>query len=158
MTAEQLAQIAAAEMTDSSLLGTLPQAWNMSNGVESALVDSGYTPSSLLNAVKNANGANGTGLQQNLMNYGKQKIADAQSGALTNRVLSNVKDDPSKAMKLMNSMGGQPQQQPMAPPPPRQQQQPVEPLPLAYTNSLGLPSLQESEAEKRKRRQMGLLR
>jgi hypothetical protein len=149
LTAQQLAAMAMSEMTEPALAGaaqgvgqglmsTAPDALGqglMSGGnnvMESALTDSGYTPSSLYQALKNANGANGTPLSQNMGNYGKQLSMDAQNGSLLNRMGSNLGDKKSlELMRMGSGMMSPPQQQPMQAPPPQQPQQ-QGPLPTPY--------------------------
>ena len=143
MTAEQiaaqLAEQAAAETAKQAAVEAAKQGASqipqgIANTMETGLLESGYTPSSIAQAIKNTGET--TPMSQNLLNYGKQKVADAQSGSLLNRVDANANDPQSSQMMRMGQgllSPEQPQPQRQAPP---QQQGPVEPLPNPYGNSL----------------------
>lgn len=168
MTAEQLSQIAMQEMASeglsqaaqqgiteagSGLLSNAPQGF--ANTMEAGLTDSGYTPSSLLNAFKNANATNNTSLTQNLQNYGGQKVMEAQNGSLLNRMGSNLGN--KKNMAAINAgrnlLTPQPQQQPMPGRPAPQGQQ--EPLGTPYGQQQLSQAARLTEEQKRMLRMKG---
>lgn len=101
------------------------------NTMEAGMMDTGYTPSSLFQAIKNTGQT--TPLQQNLLNFGKQQMVNAQNGSMMNGLLGNMGDKRSTEMMKMGSglLDGGQQQKPMMAPPPRQQASP-EPLPMPY--------------------------
>lgn len=130
-----------------------PQGWG-TNVMESALTDTGYTPSSLFQAFNNANAANNTSLSQNLAAYGRQGMANLKNGSMFNQALASM-DDP-KARLAMKMLEPQPQPQAPAAPPPRQG--PIEPLPTPYGpggNSMGMDPMRLTEAERQRLRRMG---
>lgn len=126
------------------------------NTMEAGMMDTGYTPSSLFQAIKNTGQT--TPLQQNLLNFGKQQMANAQNGSMMNGLLGNFGDNKSAQMMKMGSglLDGGQQQQPMMAPPPRQQA-PAEPLPSPYGpggNSMNGPPPGMTWEEWMKRKQM----
>ncbi|HEY6028802.1 MAG TPA: hypothetical protein VIV09_18075, partial [Pseudolabrys sp.] len=151
MTAEQAAALAAQDAAESGgtlalnaagnaaapvgngLLQAAPQ--GLGNTLDATLQNTGYTPSSLLNAAKNANIGNGTPLTQNVSNYVQQQGQQLMNGGLLNRVSANLSDPKSGAqMQLAKSLMTPQQQQPMPQaPPPRQQQ--YQPLPTPYSTN-----------------------
>jgi hypothetical protein len=154
--AEQQAAEQALQQAMQQSAQNLPQglANTLEAGTNTGALDTGYTPSSLLNAFKNANSANGTPLQSNLLNYGKQTA----NGLLNGGGGKGAGMAQQMGMKML--LNQQQPQQPMAPPP--RQQGPVEPLPRPYNqgpygtssgNSMGMPSMDEEM--KKKLRAMG---
>lgn len=151
MTAEELAKLAAQEMMAEGLMGTAQGAASQApslmggmmqqapqglmNTMEAGMMDTGYTPSSLLNAVKNTGET--TPLGQNLMNFGQQQGRNMMSGGMMNQASANMADPQKRQMVQMgmNMMNPQEPQQPMPMAPPRQQA-PQEPLPNPYGDSL----------------------
>jgi hypothetical protein len=137
----------------------IPQ--GLMNTMEAGMMDTGYTPSSLFQAIKNTGQT--TPLQQNLLNFGKQQMVNAQNGSMANGLLSNMGDSKSaQMMKMGSGLMDPPQQQPMPMAPPPRQQAPQEPLPMPYgglMNSLDgpPPGMTLEEWEKMKRMRQGLL-
>lgn len=135
--------------------------------MESALTDTGYTPSSLLNAFKNsaANplGSSTNALGQNLANYGSNTATTLKQTAMNNPAgLLSGGGGSNGGKNLAMQAGLKMMQPPQAPPMPRSpppQQGPIEPLPSPYGpsgNSLGmLGKTQLSEQEKQRLRAMG---
>jgi hypothetical protein len=179
MTAQQMGQIAMMEMVDPALMGTMQQgllgaqqatipssieggllgAQNVS--MEAGMANTGYTPSNLYQAFNNANSANGTGLGQNLQNYGASQAEQWKNGSMFNRMAANMGDKQSmEMMKMgMKTMDGE-QPPPPQSPPPRQQQGSTEPLPLPYDRvPQGMNSMMDprymTEEQKKRLRAMG---
>jgi hypothetical protein len=168
MTAQQLAQLAMQEMANPALAGAeqgllsaapevakegalmVPQNLTM----ESGLTDTGYTPSNLYQAFKNASAENNTSLMQNLQNYGGQKAIEAQNGSMMNRMSSNMGNQKSRAMMNMGKglLTPQQQQQPMPSRP--APQAPAEALPTPY----GQPSIPPGQLAHLTEEQKRLLR
>lgn len=178
MTAEQIAQnlapvaagenvgsmgglLAAGSPQGASTAGLLsasaPQ--GLANTMESAITDTGYTPSSLGYAVQNANSANGTSLGQNLGNYYKDAATNMQNGSMLNHFMSGASGQQSKQLAM--NMGlkmltpQQPQPMPQGAPAPQGQQGPLN---NPYQNNPYGPggnSLGLSEEQKQKLRAMG---
>lgn len=125
--------------------------------MESALTNTGYTPSSLRMAVTNANSANGTSLGSNLANYGRNVATQAQNGGLLNSFMSGSgtgKGSQQLATQYgLGLLNQKPQQPAMSAPPPRQQAS-LEPLPLAYGQHRDSLGMGMTEEEKRRRLMM----
>lgn len=129
-------------------IGASPASLN-TNSMESALMDTGYTPSSLKYAFQNANADNGAGLMQNLAKFGR---GSAFNGTGQEAAKNYMKTQ--QIMGLLNPQQGQQPQQ-MAPSP-RYQQAEAQPLESPYGpggNSMGL--LGMTEEQKKKLRAMG---
>lgn len=151
------------------LLNGIPQGLgNMT--MESALTDTGYTPSSLLNAFKNSAAnpleSSTNSLGQNLANYGSNTANNLKQTAMNNPMglfsSGGKAAGGSGASNLAVQMGLKMMQPPQAPPMPQAhmpQQAPMQPLPTPYGpegNSLGmLGKGQMSEREKQRLRAMG---
>jgi hypothetical protein len=89
-----------------------PTQFDGSNTMEAGMTDTGYTPSNLKYALKNANAENGTSLLQNLGNYGGQKYAEMQNGGLLNRFSSS---GPAKRFAVQQGIKAMSPQQPPLP-------------------------------------------
>lgn len=155
--AEMTAEEIAAQQAMAQLAQQAPQ--GLANTMESGAPQSGYTPSSLWNALKNAN--SGTPLSQNLLNYGKAAGDNAMNGGLLNQLTSGG----GSGSKMMAAQQGLkmmfPEQQQYRAPPAQAFQGQQGPLPTMYERNSGPygtsagNSLGFTEEQKRKLRDMG---
>jgi hypothetical protein len=164
--AATLAEQQAAEQALQQALQQAPQ--GLANTMEAGLTDTGYTPSSLLNAFKNP-GATAVSAANRALG-----TSASQTGLLGKLTVGSGTDKAAKG--LLNGGGGKgsnmaqqmgmrmlfDQQQPQMPQSPPPRQGPVEPLPRPYNqgpygtssgNSMGMPSMDEEM--KKKLRAMG---
>lgn len=160
MTAAELAAMESAQVPG-LLSSQMPQGFanTLEAGIGTGNLDTGYTPSSLWQAFKNASPENNTSLPQNLMNYGRQGIESISNGSTFNRMAANM-EDPKKRFWMHTGLG-------LMKGAPQQQMQPVRsPTPPAVraqsfaevkAQNRGLMGQGMDETERRRRLMLGLL-